>query len=53
MAIYKVIITLEIDECSVEAASSSDAEALAIEDVNTKFNSHTNVKIVSSSAELE
>ena len=53
MAIYKVILTLEIDESSIEAASSSEAESLAIEDAKTRFHKDVKVTVVSVASELE
>jgi hypothetical protein len=50
---YRVIVVLEIDECSVEAASSSNAEELVIADLQTRFHADAKIKIVSSSAESE
>lgn len=53
METYRVKITLEIDERSVEAASSSDAKELIIADVSTRFHKDAVVTIISSTAESE
>lgn len=50
---YTVILTLEIDECSIEATSSSEAESFLIEDIKSRLHKDANIKVISLSSEQE